>query len=106
MLDRASAMASGYTLSLHDALPSSPVRVGGLVVVTTRALPLAAATLPPLIRADDVRFHEPGSGAARARKSAPGTWLSSVSASSIVPPVRVNVPSPRVVTPPPTLIAH
>src|SRR5947209_2301333 len=99
------AMSNGRAL-LPTPAPSSvtPTRVGGLVVATTRALPLAAATLPPLIRAPLTRFHEPESGAAPTRKPAPGAVLSSVAVRLMVPPVPVNVPSPAVVTLPPTLI--
>src|SRR5437764_15484855 len=99
------AMSNGRAL-LPAPVPSSvtPTRVGGLVVATTRALPLAAATLPPLIRADVVRFHEDRKSVVQGRKAAPGAVLSSVAARLMVPPVRVNVPSPAVVTLPPTLI--
>src|SRR5437867_7066018 len=97
-------MSNGRAL-LPAPVPSSvtPARVG-LLLATTRALPVAAATLPPLILAPLTRFHEPGSGAAPTRKTAPGAVLSSVAARLMVPPVRVKVPRPAVVTLPPTLI--
>ena len=99
------AISSGRAL-LPAPVPSSvtPTRVTPLVTGTTTALPVAAATLPPVILAPMIKFHEPGSGAAPMRKTAPGAVLSRVAVRLMLPPVRVKVPRPAVVTLPPTLM--
>ena len=103
-------LASTVLGAISSARGLSPAPVPSTVTpakvplpVTTRALPAAADTVPPLTVPPLVRFHEPGNGAAPKCKLAPALFR--VPVRLMFPPVRVKVPSPVVAKVPPRLTA-